>query len=109
VSVCRLSEYRTFLAELPGLNRRVGGVADFLEGRLGQRDALILRHDVDRRLGKTLVMAEMEGRAGGRASYYFRRARRGFPAHAIRRVAELGHEIGYHYETLSAARGDSVS
>jgi hypothetical protein len=38
---------------------------------------------------------------GVRASYYFRIIEKSFDEDVIRHIAEMGHEIGYHYENFS--------
>lgn len=67
---------------------------------------LIMRHDIDRWPQRALAMAELEARLGMVATYYVRMTRHVFRPALIVRLADLGHEIGYHYETLSRARGD---
>jgi hypothetical protein len=67
---------------------------------------LILRHDVDARNKNSLQCADMENRLGIRGTYYFRSVRGSFDEGIIRKISHLGHEIGYHYEDLAAARGD---
>jgi len=66
----------------------------------------IVRHDVDRKPLNALGMARLEHSLGVRASYYFRAKRHTFDADVLKEVSGLGHEIGYHYESLSDARGD---
>ncbi|MDX9773079.1 MAG: hypothetical protein RBT02_06625 [Bacteroidales bacterium] len=66
-------------------------------------NAVILRHDVDRRPGKSLKTAEIENRLGVRGTYYFRAHPDSFDISVIRQIAGLGHEIGYHYEDLTDA------
>jgi len=69
-----------------------------------------LRHDVDRLTRRAVAMAEAEAGRGIHASYYFRcDARMRFPESAMRRIADLGHEIGFHYESLSRTRGDRAA
>ena len=63
--------------------------------------AVILRHDVDRKPGNALVIAKIENEAGIKASYYFRIVKVSYYENIIRQIAEMGHEIGYHYENLS--------
>jgi hypothetical protein len=66
-----------------------------------------LRHDVDRMPNRAVVMAEAEAAQRVVSTYYFRcDARMRFPERAMRRIAELGHETGFHYESLSRARGN---
>ena len=69
----------------------------------------LIRHDVDRRPNKALHMARLENELGIRASYYFRVKPHVFDPFIIRAIRRLGHEIGYHYETLSDANGDQPS
>jgi hypothetical protein len=66
--------------------------------------AVILRHDVDRLPGNSLVTALIENEAGISGSYYFRSYPDGFEDKIISRISQLGHEIGYHYEDLQLAR-----
>jgi hypothetical protein len=68
--------------------------------------AVILRHDVDRRPGFSVRFAEAEARYGIRGTFYFRIVPESYDETAIRRIAGLGHEIGYHYEDLALAGGD---
>ncbi|MBP6870622.1 MAG: hypothetical protein KBC43_01325 [Bacteroidales bacterium] len=66
---------------------------------------VVLRHDSDIWPGNDLKMALLENRYGVRATYYFRIPYT-FNIRIIRKVRELGHEIGYHYENLADAGGD---
>lgn len=76
--------------------------------RLGQPPGfgVVLRHDVDRDLASTLRLAALEADYGLSATYYFRTTPAVFQREAIQRVTLLSHEVGYHYEVLSKARGD---
>ncbi len=67
---------------------------------------LILRHDVDRCPRNALHMAELESEFELHSTYYFRFNPQVFKPEIIHQIADLGHEIGYHYETLSKARGN---
>lgn len=67
---------------------------------------VVLRHDVDARPEHSLRCAELEHQAGIRGSYYFRIVPQSNRPGIIRAIASLGHEIGYHYEEMSLARGD---
>ena len=62
---------------------------------------VILRHDIDRLPSNALVIASIEKEAGIRAGYYFRIVKQSYDENIIRQIAEMGHEIGYHYENLS--------
>lgn len=67
---------------------------------------VILRHDVDLRAANSLRFAQIEHAFGIQASYYFRVVPQSNCPDVIRRIAALGHEIGYHYEDMSLAKGD---
>ncbi|MEE4256474.1 MAG: hypothetical protein V2I47_05515 [Bacteroidales bacterium] len=67
---------------------------------------IILRHDVDERAKNALKMAIIEHKLGIRASYYFRIVGISNKPGIIKEIVMMGHEIGYHYEDLSACNGD---
>lgn len=83
----------------------IGSVSDLFDGRLRDH-SVVLRHDVDRRPLNALAMATAEARKGVRASYYFRSVPVSFDPKIISAIAELGHEIGYHYEDWHLAKYD---
>jgi hypothetical protein len=70
---------------------------------------VIIRHDIDDEVDLTyaLKMARFEAELGIATTYYFRTCKSVFNIAAIKEVAILGHEIGYHYEVLGDADGDS--
>ncbi|MEQ8192073.1 MAG: hypothetical protein ABRQ39_29185 [Candidatus Eremiobacterota bacterium] len=53
-----------------------------------------------------LKMAQIENRLGISSTYYFRKTPEVFNPKVIGMVADLGHEVGYHYEVLDKASGD---
>ena len=67
---------------------------------------ILLRHDVDLKAANSLATAQIEHELGIRASYYFRVVPQSNQPEIIRAIAELGHEIGYHYEDMSIMQGD---
>jgi len=69
-------------------------------------DFLIIRHDVDGNVNNALAMAKIDARLGIQATYYFRLKPWLFRPQIVHSIADLGHEIGYHYEVLSDAKGD---
>jgi len=62
---------------------------------------VILRHDVDRLPQNALRMAQLEAQMNIKSTYFFRVINKTFKPNIIKKIAELGHEIGYHYENLS--------
>lgn len=67
---------------------------------------VLLRHDVDARPQNSLVTARIESERGMNAIYYFRAIPGSWEEGTIREIAALGHEIGYHYESLTTCKGD---
>ena len=69
-------------------------------------DSLTLRHDVDLRPAYSLRTARIEAELGLHGIYYFRAVPESWDEGIIREIAALGHEIGYHYESLTTCGGD---
>ena len=61
---------------------------------------VILRHDVDLRPQNSLTTAIIENELGIVGSYYFRIVKNSNNPEIIKQIIALGHEIGYHYETM---------
>ena len=68
---------------------------------------IILRHDVDLKAANSLATARIEHELGICASYYFRVVPQSNQPDMIRAIADLGHEIGYHYEDMAIMHGDT--
>lgn len=66
-----------------------------------------IRHDVDDRLESALQMAELEHRRGVRATYFVLHTARYYGERdprlldALRRLQELGHEVGWHNDLVT--------
>lgn len=67
---------------------------------------IVLRHDNDRNPENALKMAEIENKYGIKSTYYFRSIDSVFKPKIIKEIYSMGHEIGYHYETLADADGN---
>jgi predicted DNA-binding transcriptional regulator len=67
---------------------------------------VILRHDVDIKPERSLKIAQIEREFDISSTYYFRMTDEVYQPALIKQIAELGHEIGYHYEVLDKAKGD---
>lgn len=65
-----------------------------------------LRHDVDRLPYNSLRTAQIEAEFGLSATYYFRMVSESYDESVIKSILGLGHEIGYHYESLTTCNGD---
>ena len=68
--------------------------------------SLILRHDVDLKPQNSFQMARIEAERGVWGIYYFRAVPESWDEAVIRGISSLGHEIGYHYESLTTCNGD---
>lgn len=93
--------------------KREGYVISRLDSYWRQKQALdqceklvLLRHDVDRFPKTALSVAEVETKLGVQSTFFFRVKSGVFDEAIIRQIGTLGHEIGYHYETMADAGGD---
>lgn len=100
-----LKNYYNLLMQLKNSDWKISGIACFL--REATSRTILLRHDVDRRIHKAIQMALLENKLGIKSTYYFRTNSKGqFPEEAIKNISSLGHEVGYHYETLAESNGN---
>lgn len=67
---------------------------------------ITLRHDVDLKPQNSLATARLENELGWQAVYYFRAVPESWDENIILQIKALGHEIGYHYESLTTCNGD---
>ncbi len=66
----------------------------------------ILRLDVDYREPNAVRLAEIAAQQGVHGSFYFRWQGKTFPLDKMHAVQALGHEVGYHFETLDLCAGN---
>jgi len=95
-----LKTYKKLLEALKEQNYNFLTFREFIENPNGK--CVVMRHDVDRLPENALLIAEMEERSGVRGSYYFRAVKESFNEEIMKKIADMGHEIGYHYESLSS-------
>jgi hypothetical protein len=67
---------------------------------------VILRHDVDDKPENSLKFAEIQAKKGIYGTFYFRIVPQSYNEIIIKKITDLGHEIGYHYETMDTNKGD---
>jgi len=101
-----LRKYGHFCEILKSLSCPILAVEDFMARNHPDGFCIILRHDVDRQLPAAIRMAKLEAEIGIRASYYVRMTPGIFKPTALKQIASMGHEIGYHYEVLPKAKGN---
>ena len=80
-------------------------VNSYINGTETTNRFVVLRHDVDRDLRQALRIAKLEHQMGIKSTYYFRISKT-LQTDIIKNIANMGHEVGYHYETLDKAKGD---
>lgn len=102
----RMGDYERLLGLARDMAYRgvpVGAFRQMVGNGLGddpaRRRLLVLRHDIDSSPELSLAFAAIEERAGARGSYFFRLST--IDVGIMRRLAEAGHEVGYHYEELA--------
>jgi hypothetical protein len=71
-----------------------------------ENKTIVLRHDVDLRPKNSLCFAQIQAELGIKGSYYFRAVPESWDESIIHEIARLGHEIGYHYESLTTCNAD---
>lgn len=106
--------YRTILSTARSAGYALTPFRDFRTPTEG-RPALLLRHDMDHDLDSALVLAGIEAEEGVSATYFIQTACEFYnllSPHGrgvIRRLAEMGHEIGLHYvaERYTGAQADA--
>lgn len=101
-----LRKYKLLLITLLESGYQVITFEHFLCGKNVNDRFVVLRHDVDELANHALKIAELENKLGIKATYFFRIVKQSNNPDVIRKIAAMGHEIGYHYEDLSTAEGD---
>ena len=100
------STYRRLLTALKENGYEFFTFEEYCSGEKSDK-VVILRHDVDKKPANSLALAEIEASLGIHATYYFRIVPESNQPDFIRRIADLGHEIAYHYEDLTICKGDT--
>lgn len=71
-----------------------------------RRYNIVLRHDIDKNPANALKIALIEYQMGISGTFYFRIHPSVFKPEIIKSIANMGHEIGYHYEDLTHSHGN---
>ncbi|MCK9421310.1 MAG: hypothetical protein M0Q38_01805 [Bacteroidales bacterium] len=66
----------------------------------------VFRHDVDAIKQNTLAFSKIQYSLGTVGTYYFRVVPQSYNESVIKQIASMGHEIGYHYETMDTCKGN---
>lgn len=101
-----LDIYRVLLEALQAKGYELISYRDYVTTRSRDHEKyVILRHDVDAKPWNSLKTAQIEHALGAKATYYFRVGAESNVPEVIKSIAQLGHEIGYHYEDMSLCGG----
>lgn len=100
-------KYEKLCDEIAKSPYKVYTVREFLSKKNYVDKYIILRHDVDRDPETALLIAKIENKYNIKSTYYFRFIERTFKYDLMKSILDLGHEIGYHYEVLDKANGNS--
>jgi len=104
-----LKSYETLIHALKSEHYKFLTLEEYFKlsvSKLPDRPFILMRHDVDRKPQNALRMAKLEHEVGVKSTYYFRTIPKTFKSDIIKEIAELGHEIGYHYENLAETNGN---
>ena len=99
------SQYKMLLSCLKSCGYEFITYYDYCKRNIS-KPYVILRHDVDQRPFNSLKIAEIEAQEGVKSTYYFRTVPESWDAGIIKAIAKMGHEVGYHYESLAICNGD---
>ncbi len=103
-----LKIYKKFLHSLLANDYSFQTLKNFIQ-HPNKEKIVIFRHDVDRLPGNSLKTVRLENELGIRATYFFRTIPQTFKPEIIKEIADMGHEVGYHYENLSDPQITQIS
>lgn len=95
-----LNTYKELLTSLQQQGFSFQTFKSFLQSP--EKKAMVLRHDVDKLPKNSLAFARIQHSMGIAGTYYFRAVPGSWDEAVISEIASLGHEIGYHYETMDS-------
>ena len=72
----------------------------------GDKDWVAIKHDVETDLDRALMIARIEANYGIKATFFVQSYLLKGNEKYLKRIAELGHEVTYHYDVLDANHGD---
>jgi hypothetical protein len=99
-----VKKYTELLDSLIGAKYNFQTFEDFLTDPKDR--VVILRHDVDTTPKNSLKFAKIQAAKKIKGVYYFRAVSESWDENIIKEIAALGHEIGYHYESLTTCKGN---
>ena len=75
---------------------------------VSQTSFLVLKHDVETKVGKAYKLAKIEHKYGHKGSYYVQAYLINNPKNIklLKKIQEMGHEVSYHYDVMDSNKGD---
>jgi hypothetical protein len=99
-------KYQKIIEAIASSEYHVIKIRDFIQLEKKPHKFIIIRHDVDLDSAYQMKFAELEHSYGIHTSFYFRHIEKIFRKEIIDKIYSMGHEIGYHYEVFTKAKGD---
>ena len=99
-----IEKYKELLHQLIGQDYSFQTFKEFLEKPKNR--VVILRHDVDLLPHNSLRFAKIQNELQIKGTFYFREVSQSWNEEIMIDIANMGHEIGYHYETMDTAKGN---
>lgn len=96
--------YQALITKLVSEGRLIAPFRQVME--TGMDNYVVLRHDVDLMPKNSVRIAEILHSIGVKGTFYFRSVPQSFHPEKIEKIVKLKHEVGYHYEDLSLAKGN---
>ena len=100
-----INRYKSLLKSLKDNGYEFQNFADFIINP-SKAKVVILRHDVDKLPENSLNFAYIQNTLNISGSYYFRAVKESWDEKIIKKIENLGHEVGYHYETMDTSSGN---
>ena len=101
-----LKAYEQYLSSIKKSYSQIIRFDEYFKSNPKPESFCLIRHDVDRKPPNALKMAKLENAMGVKATYCFRTKKHTFKPDIISKISRMGHEIAYHYESLSDANGN---
>lgn len=102
----KLQNLRELLVKLQMKGSMFRSYSDYIQSPIDK--IVLLRHDVDLLPENSLATAKLENSLGIQGTYYFRIIPETFKPDIITQIADLGHEIGYHYEDMDLVKANNL-
>lgn len=99
------NKYSKLLSQLKESGYAFITYATYCAGNQPER-FVIMRHDVDLKPVNSLEFARIEKGLDIHTTYYFRAVPESLDEEIVKSIEQMGHEIGYHYESLTTSKGD---